>query len=85
MECIPVRSGHEMLTHYFSSTGGLGVVSIKNGSEHVLSTHYFSGSGWPRAVSINSAPEHVTPNLFFASGRSCGSRSAFHCVRGTKC
>jgi hypothetical protein len=25
-----------------------------------------------------------TPNLFFASGRICGSRSALRCVRGTK-
>jgi hypothetical protein len=30
MLCIPMRSGHEMLTLYFSSLGGPGAVSIES-------------------------------------------------------
>jgi hypothetical protein len=35
-----------------------------------------SWSGGPGAISIKSALGHITPNLCFASGRICGSRSA---------
>jgi hypothetical protein len=50
-----------------------------------MSTHHFSSSSRPGAVSIKSTSGHVSPNLCFASDRILGSRSAFRCIRGTKC
>jgi hypothetical protein len=48
------------------------------------STHYFSFLGGTSTDSKNSTSRHVTLNLCFASGRICGSRSAFRCVRDAK-
>jgi hypothetical protein len=54
-------------------------------SGHETSIQHFSGSGGPR---VN--PNKRTRNTFyqtcvFASGRMCGSRSAFWGIQGMKC
>jgi hypothetical protein len=46
--------------------------------------HYFSCSCGTGTDSTRSALGHVTPNLCFASGRICGSRSSLRCFRGAK-
>jgi hypothetical protein len=51
---------------------------------HKMSMHYFSFSGGTGTDSTESSPGHIEPNLCFASGRICGSRSALCCVRGAK-
>jgi hypothetical protein len=58
---------------------------IPMGPGHEMSAHYFLCLGGSGVVSIKSAPDTVRRVCAFASGRICGSCSAFRCFRGAKC
>jgi hypothetical protein len=104
-----VHPGREMLTLYFSCSGGPSAVFIESVSGNVMpnlcfciltdlrvtkcfpvrpgpemSMHYFSCSDGPSAVSVKSASDTIRQTCDFASGRICGTRSAFRCVQVTK-
>jgi hypothetical protein len=83
---IKSELGHVTPHLYFCIWWDLWVTScIPMRLGHDMSINYFSCLSGPGAVSIKSVAKHVTMNLFICIRGIHGARSAFQCVRDTKC